>query len=164
MKRRAEIVYIGLGSNLENPRDQVQRALVELGQIPGTRVDCHSSLYLSAPLGPEDQPDYVNAVARLSTELQPLPLLDALQRIEQKHGRVRERHWGPRTLDLDILLYGDHCIDLPRLLVPHPHMHQRGFVLKPLLEIAPDLCVPGRGPLVELAAMHDELHTTPVEG
>ena len=160
MSRRAEDVYVGLGSNLQNPREQVRQALQELGQLPRTRLDRHSSLYRSAPLGPQDQPDYVNAVACLATELAPLPLLDALQAIEQAHGRVRDRHWGARTLDLDILLYGDRVIDLPRLQVPHPQMHRRSFVLKPLLEIAPGLAVPGRGPVAELAQAVDDLQTS----
>jgi len=159
VSRQVEVVYIGLGSNLQNPHDQVRRALQELGQVPRTRVDRYSSLYRSAPLGPQDQPDYVNAVACLVTGLEPLPLLDALQAIEQAHGRVRERHWGARTLDLDILLYGDHVLDLPRLQVPHPQMHRRSFVLKPLLEIAPGLEVPGRGPVAALAQAADDLRT-----
>lgn len=160
MSRRAEDVYVGLGSNLQNPREQVREALQELGQLPRTRLDRHSSLYRSAPLGPQDQPDYVNAVACLATELEPLPLLEALQAIEQAHGRVRERQWGARTLDLDILLYGDRVIDLPRLQVPHPQMHRRSFVLKPLLEIAPGLEVPGRGPVAELTQAGDDLQTS----
>jgi 2-amino-4-hydroxy-6-hydroxymethyldihydropteridine diphosphokinase len=153
-------VYVGLGSNLQNPREQVRRALQELARLPGTRLDRHSSLYRSTPLGPQDQPDYVNAVACLATELEPLSLLDALQAIEQAHGRVRDRHWGARTLDLDILLYGDRVIALPRLQVPHPQMHLRSFVLKPLLEIAPGLAVPGRGPVAELAQAVDDLQTS----
>jgi len=160
VRRRAEVVYVGLGSNLQEPREQVRRALQELAQLPCTRLDRHSSLYRSNPLGPQDQPDYVNAVACLATELAPLPLLDALQAIEQAHGRVRDRHWGARTLDLDILLYGDRVIDLPRLQVPHPQMHRRSFVLKPLLEIAPGLAVPGRGPVAELAQAVDDLQTS----
>ncbi|MBV0934211.1 2-amino-4-hydroxy-6-hydroxymethyldihydropteridine diphosphokinase [Marinobacterium weihaiense] len=135
-------VYIGLGSNLEDPRQQVSDALLELDDIPASRVVARSSLYRSDPVGPPGQPDYVNAVAALETELAPETLLDALQAIEQAHQRVRKIHWGPRTLDLDILLYGDHIIDSERLIIPHAWMLERNFVLWPLAEIAPDLHLP----------------------
>lgn len=149
--------FIGLGSNLDDPQRQVRRALAELAELPSTRVSAVSSLYRSPPLQgtgvPQDQPDYINAVARLESALTAEALLDALQAIEARHGRVRSgAHWGPRTLDLDILLYGDMCIDTLRLRVPHPGLADRNFVLQPLAEIAPDLDIPGLGPLRGLLA------------
>ncbi|TRX72923.1 2-amino-4-hydroxy-6-hydroxymethyldihydropteridine diphosphokinase [Pseudomonas mangiferae] len=135
--------YIGLGSNLADPHGQLRAALDALGCLPQTRLAAVSSLYASDPLGPPDQPRYVNAVAALETELAPLALLDALQAIETEQGRVRkDQRWGPRTLDLDILLYGELAQDTPRLTVPHYHMHARAFVLYPLADIAPDLHLP----------------------
>ena len=148
--------FIGLGSNLDDPRRQVRTALAELAELPASRVSAVSSLYRSAPLQgadvPQGQPDYINAVARLESALTAEALLDALQAIETRHGRMRNAHWGPRTLDLDILLYGDMRIDTPRLRVPHPGLAERNFVLQPLAEIAPDLDIPGLGPLRELLA------------
>src|SRR5690606_11523928 len=133
-----ERVYIGLGSNLAEPRQQLAAALAAIAELPHSRLAATSSFYASEPLGPPDQPRYVNAVAALDTALAPLQLLDALQRIEQEQGRVRKaERWGPRTLDLDILLFGERLIDEPRLSVPHYHMHARAFVLYPLAEIAP---------------------------
>ena len=138
--------YLGLGANLDDPVQQVQRACEELGSIPSTRVLARSPLYKSAPLGPPDQPDYINAVAVLETSLDPLALLAALRAIEQHHGRRRDgTHWGPRTLDLDILLYGDLQQHTPELTLPHPGLHERGFVLYPLFDVAPELQIPGRG-------------------
>jgi 2-amino-4-hydroxy-6-hydroxymethyldihydropteridine diphosphokinase len=134
--------YIGLGGNLDNPRDQVERAFVELDQIPHTRLIAQSPLYRSAPVGPGKQPDYVNAAALLETNLSPLELLDALQAIEQAHQRVRIERWGPRTLDLDILLIDQQTIASERLTVPHPYLTLRNFVLYPLADIAPDLELP----------------------
>jgi 2-amino-4-hydroxy-6-hydroxymethyldihydropteridine diphosphokinase len=145
--------YIGLGSNLQNPRQQVQTAAEELSQIPRCRLLKRSGLYRSPPMGPPDQPDYVNAVAALETELSPHQLLEALQSIEQRHGRTRgTERWTARTLDLDLLLYGDQVIDTETLVVPHPGMAQRNFVLYPLQEIAPRLKIPGWGPLSRLIA------------
>lgn len=141
--------YIGLGSNLDQPAQQLRLALRELEDLPQTRLIRHSSLYESPPLGPPDQPDYVNAVAILATSLDPYSLLDQLQVVEQRHGRERGEHWGPRTLDLDLLLFGEDRIDSPRLQVPHPQMLRRAFVLVPLSELAPDLELPGLGPLAE---------------
>ncbi|WP_313085155.1 2-amino-4-hydroxy-6-hydroxymethyldihydropteridine diphosphokinase [Pseudomonas sp.] len=133
-----ERVYIGLGSNLAEPRLQLRGALDALARISDSQRVAVSSLYLSDPLGPPDQPRYHNAVAALDTRLAPLALLDALQAIEQAHGRTRKaERWGPRTLDLDILLFGDRLIDEPRLQVPHYHLQARAFVLYPLAEIAP---------------------------
>lgn len=134
--------YIGLGSNLDNPRAQVEQALAELAALPDTRLIAFSPLYQSLAVGPGEQPDYINAVAQLSTRLTPLALLDQLQALEQCHQRVRLERWGPRTLDLDLLLYGDEVIAHPRLHVPHPHLCERNFVLYPLATITPDLVLP----------------------
>lgn len=136
--------FIGLGSNLDDPVDQVRRAFDELALIPGCSGLHCSSLYRSQPMGPQDQPPYINAVAMLTTRLEALVLLDALQAIEHAHHRVREgQRWGPRTLDLDLLLYGEHSIDSERLRVPHPGITEREFVLHPLAEIAPEQVIPG---------------------
>jgi len=131
--------YVGLGSNLDDPAEQVRAALGELEHLPQTRLAAASSLYRSRPLGYAAQPDFVNAVAALDTALEPLALLAELQAIEARHGRARSFRNAPRTLDLDLLLYGDQTIDQPGLIVPHPRMHERAFVLQPLLEIAPQL-------------------------
>ncbi|PTS83050.1 2-amino-4-hydroxy-6-hydroxymethyldihydropteridine diphosphokinase [Pseudomonas sp. HMWF032] len=136
-------VYIGLGSNLATPVAQLRSALTALAALPQTQLVAQSSFYASDPLGPADQPRYVNAVAALDTTLSPLALLDALQAIELEQGRTRKaERWGPRTLDLDILLFGDQQLEEPRLIVPHYHMHARAFVLYPLADIAPDLELP----------------------
>ncbi|MCY1179151.1 2-amino-4-hydroxy-6-hydroxymethyldihydropteridine pyrophosphokinase [compost metagenome] len=149
----SERVYIGLGSNLAEPRQQLENALAALGDIAQTRLTGVSHLYTSDPLGPPDQPRYVNAVAALDTELEPLALLDALQKIELEQGRVRkDERWGPRTLDLDILLFGERLIDEPRLRVPHYHMQARAFVLYPLADLAPDLRLPDGRVLAEMLA------------
>jgi 2-amino-4-hydroxy-6-hydroxymethyldihydropteridine diphosphokinase len=137
--------YIGLGSNLDHPREQIRVAFDELAGLPDTRLVSRSRLYRSAPVGHPSQPDFVNAVAQLETELAPPDLLDALQRIERGHGRRRPFPGAPRTLDLDLLLYGDAVIDSASLRVPHPRMHERAFVLRPLAEIAPGVSVPGLG-------------------
>lgn len=129
-------VYVGLGSNLDAPAEQLRSALDALDQVQATRLVAASALYTSDSLLP-GQPRYTNAVAALDSALAPLDLLDALQAIENDQGRVRKERWGPRTLDLDILLYGDQVLDLPRLQVPHYHMHARPFVLYPLAELVP---------------------------
>jgi 2-amino-4-hydroxy-6-hydroxymethyldihydropteridine diphosphokinase len=139
--------WIGLGSNLEDPLAQVSTALQELKLLPDSTLAARSSLYRSDPVGPPGQPDYINAVAALDTRLEPEALLDALQAIEQMHQRVRKIHWGPRTLDLDLLLYGDQVISTPRLTVPHAYMTERNFVLWPLAELAPELILPDGRPL-----------------
>lgn len=144
-------VYIGLGSNLDDPVNQVELALDELAQLANCRITAHSSLYRTAPMGPQDQPDYINAVVAIETSLEPVVLLDALQEIERQHGRERKgEQWGPRTLDLDLLLYGEQILDLPRLQVPHPGIKERSFVLIPLHEIAPQLVLPGGERLEQL--------------
>ncbi|MCG5500183.1 2-amino-4-hydroxy-6-hydroxymethyldihydropteridine diphosphokinase [Ectothiorhodospira lacustris] len=147
------LAYIGIGANLETPRVRVLEALEALAGLPHTRLLRQSSLYRSPPMGPVDQPDYINAVAELETRLAPAALLQALLELERRHGRVRDgERWGPRTLDLDILLYGDRIIDEPHLTVPHSGMQARAFVLYPLAEIAPDLWIPDLGALEGLLA------------
>ena len=146
------LAYIGMGSNLQQPLDQLYRALAELNGIPRTSLQASSSFYTSSPMGPADQPDYINAVAALHTELAALDLLDQLQRIELAHGRQRGLRWGPRTLDLDLLLYGDQVIQNERLSVPHPGIARRAFVLLPLAELAPELEVPGLGTVSDILA------------
>lgn len=141
-------VYIGLGSNLDDPKQQVRKALHALTGLPGSILCRYSSLYRSPPMGPQDQPDYINAVAELETGLSAAELLSLLQAIENQQGRVRgATRWGPRTLDLDILIYGQAQIKAPELTVPHPGIAERPFVLYPLAEIAPDLEIPGCGAL-----------------
>ena len=142
--------YVGLGSNLENPLQQVTDALRELQAIPNTTLVEHSKLYRSDPVGPPGQADYINAVACLETHLEAEQLLDELQAIEQAHDRVRLQHWGPRTLDLDILLFGDQVISTERLTVPHAFMCERSFVLYPLADIARDLRLPNGTDLKQL--------------
>jgi len=146
------LAYVGLGSNLSDPEGQVGRAMIELGGLPETELLARSALYRTAPVGPADQPDYINAVASLRTRLSPRALLEALQAIERLHGRQRDgTRWGPRTLDLDILLYGDERLSEPGLQIPHPEMGGRAFVLVPLADVAPSgLRVPGLGPLADL--------------
>lgn len=143
--------YIGLGGNLERPVDHIMSARDAIAALPQVREAGFSSLYRSAPMGPAGQADYVNAVMAVDTTLEPLALLDQLQAIEAAHGRVRlGERWGPRTLDLDILAFGDQGIRTTRLQVPHPGMAEREFVLYPLMEIEPDLAVPGLGLLKNL--------------
>lgn len=143
-------VFIALGSNLDSPELQVRRAFDELARLPSSRLLAHSSLYRSGPIGLLDQPDFINAVAHIETALGPHDLLQALLEIEFGHGRVRESPNAPRTLDLDMLMYDDLQCDERCLILPHPRMHQRAFVLQPLLEIAPNCRIPGRGTVAEL--------------
>lgn len=136
-------VYIAIGSNLNHPVQQTQHAIEALKTLPQSQFMQASSLYSSTPMGPQDQPDYINAVVEIKTDLSPLELLNCTQSIELEHGRVRkDERWGPRTLDLDIILYGQQTIDNERLTVPHYGMKQREFVLYPLAEIAPELQLP----------------------
>ncbi|KAF0192965.1 MAG: folK [Gammaproteobacteria bacterium] len=145
--------YVGLGANLGNPVRQLLAALDALEHIPATRVIASSSLYRSRPMGDIGQPDFINAVAALATGLTPLELLEHLQRIEREQGRVRTvERWGPRRLDLDLLLYGDETIRSARLQVPHPGLCERDFVLCPLNEIAPHLEIAGLGTVADLLA------------
>lgn len=134
--------WIGLGANLGEPRAQLQSAVAALAGLPGTTLEAVSRLYGSAPIGPADQPDYLNAAARLHTTLPPHQLLRELQAIEIAHDRRRERHWGPRTLDLDLLVFAGDEILTPELTVPHPELTRRAFVLLPLLDLDPALKLP----------------------
>jgi 2-amino-4-hydroxy-6-hydroxymethyldihydropteridine diphosphokinase len=146
-------VYIGLGSNLDNPLNQVNTAIDSLRELQHSTLINVSSLYISEPMGPADQPDFINAVACLETSLEPNALLNALLAIEDAHGRQRNgERWGARILDLDILLYGDKTIKDDRLTVPHSGLHQRSFVLYPLQEINPDLWIPGLGHIARTGA------------
>ncbi|MFW5444129.1 MAG: 2-amino-4-hydroxy-6-hydroxymethyldihydropteridine diphosphokinase [Methylococcaceae bacterium] len=148
-------VYIGLGSNLENPAEQVKQARLSIAHHGLLTEVAFSSLYASPPMGPQDQPDYVNAVMCVNTELPAIELLRVLQKIEHDFGRVRKgERWGARTLDLDLLLYGDQQIEHPDLLVPHIGLTERAFVLYPLQEIAPGaLVVPGKGAIKHLLSL-----------
>ncbi len=139
------IAFIGLGSNLENPQAQVTHAMQALDTLPGVSLLAKSSLYRSAPVGYLDQPDFINAVAKVQTTLPPIALLQAMLALEQQNGRTREFLNSPRTLDLDVLLYDDLQHHEHGLTVPHPQMHKRAFVLLPLLEIAPECIIPGVG-------------------
>lgn len=144
------LAYVGLGANIGDPRRHMQDAIGDLMALPDTQFVVASSLYRSAPVGHTDQPDFLNAVVQLDTELAPGALLDRLQDIEHKHGRERSFPGAPRSLDLDLLLYGDTVLATPRLTLPHPRMHERAFVLRPLTEITPDAVVPGRGTAASL--------------
>ncbi|MBI3936603.1 MAG: 2-amino-4-hydroxy-6-hydroxymethyldihydropteridine diphosphokinase [Betaproteobacteria bacterium] len=154
-KDESVTAFIALGSNLDDPVSQVTRAFAGLGALPATRLVARSSLYRSTPVGYAGQPDFVNAVAQIETELAPRALLEALLALEAAHGRTRDFPNAPRTLDLDLLLYGDMMLHEPGLAVPHSRMHERAFVLVPLAEIAPQCAIPGRGPVAELAARAD---------
>jgi 2-amino-4-hydroxy-6-hydroxymethyldihydropteridine diphosphokinase len=139
------LAYVGLGANLGEPRRQLTEAIIAMSGLPETRLASHSSFYRTAPVGFENQPEFLNAVAALDTRLAPGVLLQGLQGIERRHHRERSFPNAPRTLDLDLLLFGDERIARPGLTVPHPRMHERAFVLQPLLELDPDVCIPGKG-------------------
>ena len=142
--------YIGLGSNLEQPIDQLRAGIAALSCLPETALERCSSFYLSAPVGRLDQPDFINAVCRVRTALAPAALMRRLLVIEADRGRSRAIVGGPRTLDLDLLLYGDRTVRQPGLALPHPRLHERAFVLYPLYELDPDLVIPERGALADL--------------
>ena len=163
ISQQTEVAYIGLGSNLGDPIQQIQTAFSELSALPAIRMVAQSPLYRSPPVGPADQPDYINAVACIRTALSAEMLLDALQELEQVHHRRRIRHWGPRTLDLDLLLFGDQVIQSERLTVPHPQMTKRRFVLQPLIDIAPDLVIIGSGPVSDVLAHCPRMDLTSVQ-
>lgn len=147
-----KLAYIGLGSNLSNPREQITQAIAAIKKIPGSEVTKVSSLYLSKPMGPQDQDDYINAVLALRTNLSALVLLDALQSIENNAGRVRKNNrWGARVLDCDILLFGNQTILNSRLTIPHYGLKYREFVLLPLAEISHKLCLPDGSYIDDLA-------------
>lgn len=138
--------YVALGSNQGDPQGQVRAAFGSLDALPDSRLLRRSSLYRTRPWGVTDQPDFINAAAELETDLEPSALMQALLDIEEQAGRIREgRRWGPRTLDLDLLLYGDRQLEMPGLTLPHPRIAERAFVLLPLAELDPALCIPGRG-------------------
>lgn len=142
--------YVALGSNLGDPQATVQAALQALKALPGSALVAVSSLYRTAPVGLKNQPDFINAVAALDTQLSAEDLLGALFAIEERFGRKREFHHAPRTLDLDLLLHGSETRSTARLTLPHPRMHERAFVLLPLVEIAPEATIPGHGPAAAL--------------
>jgi 2-amino-4-hydroxy-6-hydroxymethyldihydropteridine diphosphokinase len=150
------LAYVGLGANLGDARGTVQAALAELAAVPGVNACRASSLWRSAPVQASG-PDFVNAVAELHTSLEPMALLNALQAFERRHGRERPYPNAPRTLDLDLLAHGEAVINTQTLQLPHPRLHHRAFVLRPLLELAPDLALPGLGPLAAwLSAVTDQ--------
>lgn len=144
--------YVGLGSNLDDPLAQLQRAFEQIRRIEGVHALRRSRLYRTPPWGRVDQPEFVNAVAELDTTLAPQALLACLQALEARFGRARREHWGPRVLDLDLLLHGDAQQHDPGLQLPHPRLHERAFVLVPLADLAPELQVPGRGSVCALLA------------
>jgi len=144
--------FIGLGSNLQEPSAQLARAVAELAALPDTTLVAQSPFYTSRPVGPQDQPDFVNGAVWLSTGLDPHTLLDQLQAIEQAQGRERLRRWGPRTLDLDLLVFGNHVLNDDRLSVPHCELANRDFVLQPLLDLKPDLTLPNGTAIAALRA------------
>jgi len=149
--------YVGIGSNLQGPARQVENAAALLAEIPGTRLIATSSLYRSAAFGGIEQPDFVNAVAAVLTTLSPADLLGELQAIENRQGRERgEARWGPRVIDLDLLVYSGEIIESAELSLPHPGIGERNFVLLPLVEIAPDLVIPGLGRVASIPVNLDE--------
>ena len=137
--------YLGLGANLGDPQKTLSQALRELAKHPKIKLTQASSLYQTAPVGVVDQPDFLNAVVRIETALPPDALMTAVPSVEKKLGRVRTIRWGPRVIDIDVLLYGAREIETPLIMVPHPRMRERAFVMTPLAEIAPSLTVPGEG-------------------
>jgi 2-amino-4-hydroxy-6-hydroxymethyldihydropteridine diphosphokinase len=157
--------YIGLGSNRSDPHAQLDAALTAMSALPSTRLAAVSPRYWTDPVGDPDQPEFLNAVVALETGLEPLVLLGELQRIEKDQGRDREpgRRWGPRTIDLDLLVFGTETIDTAELTVPHPRMSERAFVLRPLVDVSPVLEVPGAGPVQSLLARVDTAGVRPAE-
>ena len=150
LEMRTTRAFIAFGANLGDPGDAYVFAMEQIAALPGTRIHAHSALYRTAPIGVSGQPDYTNAVLAIDTGLTPEALLDAILGIEHRMGRTRASFRAPRTLDLDLLLYGERVIKTPRLELPHPRMHRRAFVLAPLTEIAPDTVIPGYGPVSTL--------------
>ena len=150
------LAYVGIGSNLDDPQTQVELAVTLLDELPGCHVLRKSSLYRSAPFGDVEQGDFINAVVVLETAVPPAILLSCLKELEHSRGRDFDaERWGPRILDLDILVYGDHVVDAEGLQIPHPGIAQRNFVLLPLREVAADLVIPGLGPVADIPV--DEL-------
>ncbi len=157
---------IGLGANLGDAQQTVRAALQALGQLPQTRLLAGSRLYCTPAWGNEDQPDFINAAAALETTLSAPELLAQLLATEQAFGRVRNpgEHWGPRTLDLDLLLYGEQVIDLPQLKVPHPFLHERAFALLPLADVAPQALIPGHGTVRDVLGVMKTCDIAPIGG
>jgi 2-amino-4-hydroxy-6-hydroxymethyldihydropteridine diphosphokinase len=156
--------YVGLGSNLQGPAGQLQAAIEMLGKLAGTRVTAQSSMYRSAPFGGIEQPDFMNAAVSLLTQRSARELLAELQQIESLRGRDGDEvRWGPRVIDLDLLVYGGEMIAEPDLVVPHPGIAERNFVLLPLREIAPELIIPGLGRLASLAVNVHQPHIKRIE-
>jgi len=147
------IAFIGLGSNIKSPKQQIKSAIKSIEGIALTQVLKVSSLYKSKPIGPQNQNDYINAVAKIDTDLMPLELLECMQDIENQQGRIRKEHWGPRTLDLDILMFGEEIIKDDKLTIPHAEIENRSFVLAPLAEIAPNCLIPDKGMARDLLAI-----------
>ena len=160
------LAAVGVGANLGDVARSVRDAIDALGQLPGTRLVQASRLYRTPAWGVTAQPDFINAVALLDTGLSARALLEALLDIERVHGRVRVdgERWGPRTLDIDLLLYGDAVIDLPQLKVPHPHLHERAFALLPLADVAPEALIPGRGTVRDALAAMKACGIVPIGG
>ena len=146
------LAFVALGANLGDPLSTLRRAVESLHMLPHSQLKATSAFYRTAPVGLLNQPDFINAVASFHTQLSPDDLLEALFAIEAQFGRQRSVRNAPRTLDLDLLLHGEHVCEAPRLTLPHPRMHQRAFVLVPLAEIAPTLSIPGHGPVATLLA------------
>jgi len=142
--------YVAIGSNLGNPRERVAEACEHLAALPDTRLEARSRLYRTHPMGPQDQPDFVNAAAGMVTRKSPHEMLDALLGIERRMGRIREQRWGPRVIDLDLIWMAGSIVDDPGLTLPHPGVSMRNFVLYPLGDIAPTLDIPGHGRVLDL--------------
>ena len=147
------IAYIGLGSNMKSPKQQIKSAIKSIEEIAAIQVLSVSSLYKSKPIGPQNQDDYINAVAKIDTDLMPHELLECMQGIENEQGRIRKERWGPRTLDLDILMFGDEIIKDDKLTIPHSDIENRSFVLAPLAEIDFNCLIPGKGMVRDLLAI-----------
>jgi 2-amino-4-hydroxy-6-hydroxymethyldihydropteridine diphosphokinase len=150
MKTSWRPAYVAIGSNLHHPRDRVAEACAHLAKLADTRLEARSRLYRTRPMGPQDQPEFVNAAVGLLTRSSPHEMLDALLAIERSMGRIREQRWGPRVIDLDLLWMAGSAVDDARLTLPHPGVSMRNFVLYPLSDIAPSLDVPGHGRVLDL--------------
>jgi len=150
-----QIAYIGLGSNLNQPLQQIKNAIEALNALSEVTVIINSGFYTSKPMGPEDQPDFVNAVIEIQTSMNALELLDSCQLIEKNQGRIKTRYWGERSIDLDVLLFSDQKIETDNLIVPHPGICLRDFVYMPLLKINPEIEIPGEGLLKDIVQSTD---------
>ena len=148
----SKTAFVGIGSNLGDREENLRRAVDLLSKEDGIAVTAVSEIRETEPVGPVEQGPFLNGAVRIETAVGPRELLDRLLAVEQRLGRVREERWGPRTIDLDLLLYGDEAVDEPGLTVPHPRLHERRFALEPLADLAPSLEIPGKGPISELLA------------